>query len=166
MVSGSERTQARASTSPAENSRRIRRGVSRIDMRGNAFAIPSPTIICAMASPSKDVEKKIEGLRDLHDVLRLVVDGHLEDDIGRRSGFGVGHDLVFRLGFRHLACAGQGQSAPEVPENRGGFHCHIGLWHFQNLIPMMEANLHRHRHGHEAFQRWHLFHVRADILGE
>jgi DNA ligase (NAD+) len=28
------------------------------------FAIPSPTIICAMASPSKDVEKKIEALRE------------------------------------------------------------------------------------------------------
>src|SRR5271166_5610955 len=78
MVSGSERTRARASASSMENSRRIRRGVSRICMASaSVFVIRSPTIICAMASPSKDVEKKIEALREKirrHEYLYYVLD--------------------------------------------------------------------------------------------
>ena len=42
-----------------------------------AFVIPSPTIICAMASPNKDVGKKIEALREKirrHEYLYYVLD--------------------------------------------------------------------------------------------
>ena len=31
---------------------------------------------------------------------------------------------------------------------------------------MMEAKLHRHWNGHEAFERWHVFHVRAHVLDQ
>src|ERR1035438_8430067 len=78
MASGSESTRARASTSSTENPRKIRRGVSRICMAcASVFAIRSPTIICAMASVSKDVEKKIEALREKirhHEYLYYVLD--------------------------------------------------------------------------------------------
>src|SRR5580700_5056831 len=78
MVSGSERTRARASTSSIKNSRRIRRGVSTICLASiRLFVILYPTIICAMASPGKDVEKKIEALREKirhHEYLYYVVD--------------------------------------------------------------------------------------------
>src|SRR3984957_17947066 len=78
MVSGSEITQARASASAGTNSRRIRRGVSRICMNEPyVFLVQSPTIICAMASPMKDAEKKIEALREKirhHEYLYYVVD--------------------------------------------------------------------------------------------
>src|SRR3984885_10342193 len=78
MVSGSEITQARASASAGTNSRRIRRGVSRICMNEPyVFLVQSPTIICAMASPGKDVGKKIEALREKirhHEYLYYVVD--------------------------------------------------------------------------------------------
>jgi DNA ligase (NAD+) len=43
----------------------------------SVFAIQSPTIICAMASPNKDIEKKIEALREKirhHEYLYYVVD--------------------------------------------------------------------------------------------
>src|ERR1039458_4296254 len=78
MVSGLERTRARAPTSSGTNSRRMRRGVSRICMAcANVFAVQSPTIICAMASPNKDIGKKIESLREKirqHEYLYYVLD--------------------------------------------------------------------------------------------
>src|SRR6204780_4050808 len=78
MVSGSERTRARASTSSIKNSRRIRRGVPTICLPSiRLFVILDPTIICAMASPGKDVEKKIEALREQirrHEYLYYVLD--------------------------------------------------------------------------------------------
>ena len=44
---------------------------------GNVFAVRSPTIICPMASPNKEIEKKIESLREKirrHEYLYYVVD--------------------------------------------------------------------------------------------
>src|ERR1700686_4177383 len=80
MVSGSDKTSARASASPGINSRRDRRSVSRISMKITAAPYPDPfesgpfggsllrarppTIICPMVPSSKDPEKKLESLRE------------------------------------------------------------------------------------------------------
>src|ERR1022692_2526762 len=78
MVSGLERTRARAPTSSGTNSRRMRRGVSRICMAcANVFAVQSPTIICAMTAATKDPGRKIEALREKvrhHEYLYYVLD--------------------------------------------------------------------------------------------
>src|SRR5579864_7532522 len=72
MVSRSQITRARASASSGTNSRRIRRDVSRIVVIGKCRTYPccKPPALTheynsvAMPTASKDVEKKIEALRD------------------------------------------------------------------------------------------------------
>ena len=53
-----------------------------------------------------------------------------------------------------------------MPENVGRLHRRVRLRHLQDFIPFVKAHFHGHRHGHEATERGHVFHMRADVRSE
>src|SRR5580700_10346602 len=135
MVSGSERTRARASTSSIKNSRRIRRGVSTICLASiRLFVILYPTIICAMASPGKDVEKKIEALREKirhHEYLYYVADNPEISDLE--------FDKLMRQ-LKDLEAEHPDLITPDSPTQRVGGKPREGFVKMRHSTPMLSLD--------------------------